>query len=51
MLRMRILIHGVGKGGEYMWKWLDKIKPKKVQNSVALDSDEFLKMLGIDIEV
>ncbi|MGM2833861.1 phage portal protein, partial [Bacillus cereus group sp. Bce025] len=32
-----------------MWKWLDKIKPKKVQNSVALDSDEFLKMLGIDI--
>lgn len=32
-----------------MWEWLNKLKPKKVQNSVSLDSDEFLKMLGIDI--
>lgn len=32
-----------------MWKWLNKIKPKKIQNSVTLDSEEFLKMLGIDI--
>lgn len=35
-----------------MWKWLGKIKnngKNQVKNEVSLDSQEFLKMLGIDI--
>ncbi|MED1406815.1 phage portal protein [Bacillus mycoides] len=32
-----------------MWKWMNKLTSKKVKNSVSLDSDDFLKMLGIDI--